>query len=279
MISTFQAIVYAVIHSLCEILPIGGKAGTLLVPEILGWSAPPLELRAAIGLGICLAIFFFFIHDWASLTSSFIQVILFRKKPMTLDERMPVFAIVAVLPTLAAWFYLREPIEAFFQDPMRVAISVLLFGLPLWFIDSYSKKNRGMFDWTYTDALVVGFVQAFMIIPGSGRTTTSLTGALGRNYHREAALKFTFFTGFPIFIASTVMLFQEAGIHFSSFKHALTPEVSWITFAVAAVIGLLVTFLALGALMKNSRGKSLRAYLGYRVVLCAAFFIAYAVHH
>ena len=60
MISTFQAIVYAIVHSLCEILPIGGKAGTLLMPEIFGWVAPPPELRAAIGLGICIAIFFFF---------------------------------------------------------------------------------------------------------------------------------------------------------------------------------------------------------------------------
>lgn len=277
MITTFQAIVYAVVHSLCEILPIGGKAGTLLVPEIFGWSAPPVELRAAIGLGICIAIFFFFIHDWASIISSFIQVILFRKKPMTLDERMPTFAILAAVPTVAAWFYLREPIETFFQDPVRVAISLLLFGLPLWFIDSYSKKNKGMFDWSYTDSFVVGLTQALMIIPGAGRTAVSLTGALARNYHREAALKFTFFTGFPVFIASTALLFQQAGIHVSSFQHPLSTEVSWITFAIAAIIGVFATFLALGALMKNSREKSLRSYLGYRVVLCAAFFIAYAI--
>ncbi|MGZ3697932.1 MAG: undecaprenyl-diphosphate phosphatase, partial [Bdellovibrionota bacterium] len=88
--STFQAIVYGIIHGFTEFLPVSSSAHQSLVPFLLGWQAPNGPLFGAFAIGTFAALMVYFRHDWASMISCFIQVILFRKRPMTLDERLPI---------------------------------------------------------------------------------------------------------------------------------------------------------------------------------------------
>src|SRR6188768_4265884 len=105
----FQAVVHSVLHGFAEFLPISVSAHHSLLAYVLGWPAPAGAAMGAMGLGASLALLVHFRHDWASMISSFLTVLIYRKKPMTLDERLPIFILVATLPVLGAWYYLQEP--------------------------------------------------------------------------------------------------------------------------------------------------------------------------
>src|SRR4051794_37293269 len=111
--TTFQAIVYGIIHGFTEFLPISARAHQILIPYILSWPEPTGVFGGALALGAFLAVLIYFRHDWASIISSFIQVIIFRKRPMTLDERLPLFIFVSSIPTGAAWYYFHETLPDF----------------------------------------------------------------------------------------------------------------------------------------------------------------------
>ena len=59
-----EAIVYAVVQGVTELLPISSSGYTSLTAWALGWTAPPVSFVAAIHLGSMLALIAFFRRDW-----------------------------------------------------------------------------------------------------------------------------------------------------------------------------------------------------------------------
>src|SRR5580704_14566314 len=116
--TTFQATVYAIFHGFTQILPVSENAHRILLAYLLDWPEPAGAFKGALSLGSLLAILIYFIHDWASMISCSLQCILFRKKPMTIDERMPIFILIAALPSVGAWFYVHETISEFEWTPL-----------------------------------------------------------------------------------------------------------------------------------------------------------------
>lgn len=267
--TTFQAIIYAIVHGFTEFLPVSAGAHHSLIPYVTGWPEPTGPFAGALSLGALLALLVYFRHDWASIISSFLQVIIFRKRPMTLDERLPLFVTVTSIPTVAAWYYLREPMSQLFSSPGWIAIALAALGIPLFFADTLSRKNKGMFDWNWLDALLVGIGQSLMFLPGCGRATGALIGALFRNYNREAAAKYMFFASAPLLAGSTFMSLRG-----TDFQSAVPmPDLSWLSFAVAVIVTMLVGLLSIGGLMKHIQRKGFNQYIVYRCLFAAGIAI------
>lgn len=265
MITTFQAIVYAVIQGFSEFLPVSARAHQLAVPYLLNWPAPPEALLAAISIGALMAALVFFIHDWASMISSLLRVLLYRKKPMTLDERMPLFILLTAIPLALSWHPIEMRLNALEWSPLLISGSLAIFALPLWFSDSFSRKNRAIYDWNALDATWVGIFQIGTLLPGLGRTTGALMSGLLRNYRRDAAAKFTFYAAVPMLAAS-------ASLHLRGVQHGVgapSPEVSWLSFWVALIVAFLSGLLAIGGLMKHLQSKGVGQYIAYRFILAA----------
>lgn len=269
--TTFQAVVYGIIHGFAEFLPIGSGAHQLLVPYVLNWPAPTGPLAGALALGAVLSLLVYFRHDWASIISSFIQVIIFRKKPMTLDERLPIFLAITTLPSLILWTYTRHQLEAFSNSPLLIAGSLAFFGLPLWFSDSLSRRTKGMFDWNWLDSLLVGIGQAFLLIPGCGRATGALTAGLFRNFNREAIAKYTFFAGLPVLVGVAFHQLRGVSLHAA----APAPDLSWFSFGVAFLVTFVTGLLAIGGFMKNIVRKGFSHYAVYRLVAAVVVVVVF----
>jgi undecaprenyl-diphosphatase len=273
--TTFQAIIYAIIHGFSTFLPIGAEAHHSALAYFFGWQLPTGPFLGALSLGALLALLVYFRHDWASMISSILQVILFRKKPMTLDERMPFFIVIASIPGAAAWYYTSRypsPIEL---TPLLLAGGLALFSVPLGFSDFMSRRNKNMYDWNWLDSLWVGICEALVFIPGvgrgCGRATGALTGGLLRNYSREAAAKFMLFAGLPAIVAATI-----GGLHGMHLHDAMPmPQVSWFTFCVTVLVSLFASLLAIGGLMKHVQRKGFSGYVIYRLLLAVAIVVVY----
>lgn len=275
--TTFQAIIYAIVHGFAEFLPISASAHERLIPYLLNWTdhPPAGALIAALDLGSTLAVLAYFIHDWASIVSGFLQVILFRKKPMTLDERLPLFLFCTGIPLAIAFFYLKPELEKVDWENILVVAGVLAAGaLPLWLAERSSRKNKGMFDWNWLDAIVVGITGVLMFVPGAGKPEGLMPGALFRNYNREAAAKYTFFAMFPLLVVSCTLSFHEVNFH-----GAPAADLSWLSFIVATIVTFLTSLLAIGGLMKHVSRNGFGQYVIYRLLVAGAVAIVFWVRN
>src|SRR4051812_21452469 len=132
--TTFQAIIYGILHGFTELLPLGAEAHRILLSYVTGWSEPTGPLLGALLLGSALALLIYFIHDWASMLSSLLQIVIYRRKPMTVDERMPLFVMLATIPVATAWYYLHGEISTRLDSSaLVVALTMAGFGLLLGF--------------------------------------------------------------------------------------------------------------------------------------------------
>jgi undecaprenyl-diphosphatase len=272
--TTFQAIIYALVHGFGVFLPISASAHALLIPYLFNCPEATGALAAALYLGLSLSVFFYFIHDWASIISGFLQVLVFRRKPMTLDERLPIFLFCTGIPLGIAEWHLRPILERIDWNPLLVAGILAVGALPLIIADSRSRKTKGMFDWNWLDALLVGIAGIFMFIPGGGMPEGFIPGALIRNFTRESAAKYSFYAMFPVLVLSTYYHFREITFH-GALHGGPAPDLSWLTFVTATVVTFLSGLLAIGYVMKQVQRNGFGKYMVYRLLLAAAVGATY----
>jgi undecaprenyl-diphosphatase len=264
--TTFQAIVYAILRGFTQFLPISWDAHQQLFPFITHWPATTGAINGALSLGSLLALLIYFRHDWASQLSCILQVVLFRKRPMTLDERLPLFILIATLPVLILGSTLSEHLVPAEWTPLAISATLAVCGLLLAFSESTSRKNKGMFDWNWLDSLIVGIFQLSTVLIGVGSFSATWLAAMFRNYNREAAAKFTFFSLAPLLLVQTVREFQQIDFHSAQ----PMVDTSWLSFGIAVIVTLLIGLLVIGAFMKHIERKGIFQYVVYRWILAAA---------
>jgi undecaprenyl-diphosphatase len=269
--TTFQAIVYAILRGFTQFLPISWEAHQQLFPFVTHWPAATGAINGALSLGALLALLIFFRHDWASQISCILQVVIFRKRPMTLDERLPLFILIATVPVLIAGPALTEHVVHIEWTPLTIAASLAVFSVILSFSESMSRKNKGMFDWNWLDSLIVGVVQLSTVFVGIGSLGATWIAAMFRNYNREAAAKFAFFALAPLLVVQTVHEFEQIDFH------AAQPmmDTSWLSFVVAIIVTMFTGLLVIGAFLKHIERKSIFQYVVYRWIIAAAVAALY----
>lgn len=263
IMTTFQAIIYAMIHGIAQFLPLNPSAHEAFIPYLIGWEAPPLALIFAMTFGTFLALFLYFIHEWASMISCTLQVILFRKRPMTLDERLPIFIGISVLPSFFTKIYFSTSFDDSHWNLLMIAGFFAAAGLGLWFTDSMSRRTKGIYDWNWLDALIIGGIQTLSLIPGVGPFTGILAGGLFLNYTREASTKYAYFILAPLLLVQSSVTFKEVNLQ----GGAPATDLSWLSFGVAGLVSFLIGLLCIGGYMKHIERKGYAQYAIYRCVL------------
>lgn len=260
--TTFEGLILGIIHGITEFLPIGVNAHHALIPQLFGLPAASGPAIGALALGSFLALLVYFRHDWASMLSSFLQVIIYRRYPSSIDERLPFFILLAAIPSIAASLYFQDKLPPAFSDPIWIAGSLGAFGLLLSASEAWGRKSKGMYDWNWVDALIMGLFASLMIVPGCGLVTGGIGGALLRNYRRDAAAKFTFYVATALLAGNAFTAVRAVA------QHAPMENMSWLTFSVMVVVTFFTGLLAIGGLMKHLQRKGFKAYVIYRLIAC-----------
>jgi undecaprenyl-diphosphatase len=269
MMTLFQAVVTAVIGAFAEIFPIAPGAHWSLLEYFFGWNSGHPRLQGAVQLGVFAALLVYLRHDVLSQVSSLLQVVIYRKKPRAMDERMPLFVVIAVVfPIVAFLFFRRMPINPS-EEPFLFAAVFGLSGIPMAFLDSYTKKNKSIYDWNFLDAALVGLGSATVALPEVGRATGAFTLSAMRNFGREGAAKFILYIATPVIGLSAWYHLEGPGATFA------VGEFSLLYFYVTLVVSFLAALFAISAFLSGMAKTSLTRFAVYRVLLAAAVI---AVH-
>ncbi|WP_192821142.1 undecaprenyl-diphosphate phosphatase [Rufibacter sp. LB8] len=270
----WHAIILAIVEGLTEFLPVSSTGHMVIASSLMGISAFEFTkmFTVTIQFGAILSVVVLY---WKRFINSFD----FYKK-----------LLVAVIPALAIGFMVKDAIDAMLERVEIVAISLLVGGAILIFVDKwFTDRENPVTTPSYKNALVIGLFQCLAMIPGVSRSASSIIGGLTQGMTRKSAAEFSFFMAVPTMLAaasysvlkdllhleiSDVVMFNIPKIQ-ESFAAITTQE--WQALAIGNVVAFLVAMAAIkffvGFLTKH--GFKLFGY--YRILLGLVILILLAL--
>jgi undecaprenyl-diphosphatase len=189
--STFQAIILAIVEGITEFLPISSTGHMIIASSLMGIASDEFTklFEVAIQLGAIISV-----------------IVLYWKKFFPLNKwNFYLKLILAVIPALVLGFLLGNTIDELLESPTTVAISMLVGGIILLFIDNLFKHPSIDTEdkVTYGKSFVIGMWQCLALVPGVSRSAASIVGGMQQQLTRRLAAEFSFFLAVPTMAAAT----------------------------------------------------------------------------
>jgi len=189
--TTTQSIIIGIVEGLTEFLPVSSTGHMIITEKILNIAEDDYSkmFTIAIQLGAILAV-----------------VVLYWRKFFDFKNWKFYAKIAAgVVPALILGFLFSERIDSLLESSTTVAVSLLLGGIVLLFIDNVFKNPQidKEEDISFFKAIMIGIWQCIAMIPGVSRSAASIIGGMQQKLTRSAAAEFSFFLAVPTMLAAT----------------------------------------------------------------------------
>ena len=209
--SMLQALFMAVLQGITELFPISSLGHAVITPKLLGWDNVNLQSElflpfvVALHIGTAFAAMIFFWKDWAIMGLS----LLGRGDPVAIkrERTLLLHVVVATIPAVILALLFEKAIRGMFAIPEIAAAFLIVNGGLLFFGERRRRVggDRTLDDFTWKDALFVGFAQALALFPGISRSGSTMVAGMVRGLHHEESARFSFLIATPIILG--------AGIH------------------------------------------------------------------
>lgn len=260
--SVLESILLGVVQGLGEFLPISSSAHLVIFPWFFDFKTPGLSFDVALHFGTLISLLVYFYQDWIQLTRAFFSSIKKKGKCDTIDERMIWYIIFGSVPAALVGLTVEEYAETIFRNPWLVAFNMSFFGILLYAADRWGKKNKGIAEMGFWDAMIVGLAQALALVPGTSRSGVTITAGMFRGIDRVSAARFSFLLSTPV-VAGAAML-KAKDFFALGFSY-----VNLIGIAVSAVVG----YLAIKYMLHFLKSYSFLVYVIYRLAFAAIIMV------
>ena len=243
----FEAVILALIEGLTEFLPVSSTGHMILGSAFMGIGEDDFTklFIIVIQLGAILAVFVLYFKR-------FFQSIHFYLK-----------LIAAFLPAAVFGVLFSDKIDELLESPMAVAISLVVGGVILLFVDKWFNKPRihDMEDMTYLDALKVGFFQCIAMIPGVSRSGATIVGGMSQKMSRKLAAEFSFFLALPTMLGATL---KKSMDYFEDHGALTSGEIQ--NLVIGNVVAFIVAIIAIKAFIGYLNKNGLKIFGWYRII-------------
>jgi undecaprenyl-diphosphatase len=184
--NVIQAILLAIIEGITEYLPISSTGHMIIGASFLGIAEHPFTkiFEVNIQFGAILAVI----------------VLYWKRFFQNLDFYYKLF--VAFIPAAIIGFLLNDFIDSILENVWVVAISLLIGGIILVFIDKYFENKTYKDGPNYKDSFVIGLFQCIAMVPGVSRSASTIIGGMFMGLTRKAAAEMSFFLAVPTMFAA-----------------------------------------------------------------------------
>ncbi|MFW0739067.1 undecaprenyl-diphosphate phosphatase [Flavobacterium sp. T12S277] len=235
--NTLQAIVLAIIEGITEFLPVSSTGHMIIASSFFGIAHEDFTklFTIVIQLGAILSV----------------VVLYFKRFFQTLDFYFKL--LVAFIPAVVLGLLLSDFIDGLLENPVTVAISLLIGGLILLKVDEWFNNpnaTESSSEITYLQAFKIGLFQCIAMIPGVSRSGASIVGGMSQKLSRTTAAEFSFFLAVPTMLGATVKKcydYYKAGFELSHDQI----NILVIGNVVAFIVALLAIKSFIGFLTKN----------------------------
>lgn len=243
-----EAIVLALIEGLTEFLPVSSTGHMIIASKFMGIASDEFTklFTVAIQFGAILSV----------------VVLYFKKFFQGFGFYAKLF--VAFIPTGIIGLLLKDTVDGLLENVTVVAVSLLVGGIVLLFVDKWFAKNEtsGTTEVTYKTGFLIGLIQSIAMVPGVSRSAATIIGGLSQKLTRKAAAEFSFFLAVPTMFAATVKSMWDS-------KEMLMASdgSAWTLLIVGNVVAFGVAYLAIKTFIGFLTKNGFRLFGYYRIVV------------
>ncbi len=220
-----EIVILAVVQGIGEFLPISSSGHVLVVASLfeqLGSELPgdKLTLNIVLHFGTLLAILVFYRQRiW--------RLLLGR------DRRVVGPLIIGTIPAVVIGVPLDMFCDQVLQNPLLAGCMFLITGVLLLWSAKSGDGTRECRDLTVSQSLVIGFFQAFAILPGISRSGSTIVAGMGCGLKRDEAATFSFLLAIPVIGGAGIL-------ELAKLLRAPSGDTQWGLLALGAVISFYV---------------------------------------
>ncbi|MEJ8855336.1 undecaprenyl-diphosphate phosphatase [Variovorax robiniae] len=204
-----KAAIMGIVEGLTEFLPISSTGHLILAGSLLGFDDDKAKVfDIAIQTG---AIFAVILVYWQKIHSTVVALPRQAKA-----RRLALNIFIGFLPAVVLGLLFGKYIKAHLFIPAVVASTFIIGGFIILWVEKRppgTVRIENVDDMTPMDALKVGLVQCFAMIPGTSRSGATIIGGMLLGLSRQAATDFSFFLAIPTLIGAGVYsLYKERAL-------------------------------------------------------------------
>jgi undecaprenyl-diphosphatase len=270
----WQAAVLGLVEGITEYLPVSSTGHLIVAGELMGLK--DVQSRSAVNAfeiviqgGAILAVLGLY---W----SRFVQMLRGVLGRDNAGFALLVNLGVAFVPAAALGFVLHDWIEARFFNTTTVALALAIGGVYMIIVDRSrvvparfagpGAPGKGVTDMTPRDALIVGALQCFSLIPGTSRSMMTITGGVLAGLRPTAAAEFSFLLGMPTLLAATAYaLIKNLRTSAQAGTPNLFEQLGWAPVTVGIVVAAVSAAVAVHWLVGFLNRRGLTPFGVYRI--------------
>jgi undecaprenyl-diphosphatase len=247
-----KALILGVVEGLTEFLPVSSTGHLILAGDLLDFNDERGKLfEIVIQCGAILAV------CWEYRTK--IAAVIAGLGSEREAQHFALNLVIAFIPAAVLGLAFGKAIKAQLFQPVPVALAFIVGGFIIMWAEKreHTVRIQEVEELRWTDALKLGFAQAFALIPGTSRSGATIIGGLLFGLSRKAATEFSFFLAIPtLFAASAYELFKE---------RALLSLDDWGMWAVGFFAAFVSAFLCVRWLLRYISHHDFTPFAWYRI--------------
>ena len=252
-----KAAIMGLVEGFTEFLPISSTGHLILAGALLGFDDEKAKVfDIAIQTG---AIFAVILVYWQKIRDTVATL-----PSSKLSQRFAINVLIAFTPAVILGLLFDKAIKANLFNPVVVASTFIIGGFIILWAERRQANNpklaviQDVDAMTPLDALKVGLVQCFAMIPGTSRSGATIIGGMLLGLSRKAATDFSFYLAIPTLIG--------AGVYSLYKERALLSMGDLPMFGVGLVVSFISAWLCIRWLLKFIATHSFVGFAYYRIV-------------
>ncbi|HEY8999852.1 MAG TPA: undecaprenyl-diphosphate phosphatase [Mucilaginibacter sp.] len=254
-----HVIILAIIEGLTEFLPVSSTGHMVVASSLMGINKDEFVklFEVVIQLGAILAVVILYFKRFVRSVDFYIKL------------------VIGVIPAVILGLLLKKHIDKWLENPLIVAVSFVVGGIILLFVDDWFNKPTIDEEKkiSHITALKIGFFQCLAMIPGVSRSAASIVGGMTQKLSRTAAAEFSFFLAVPTMFGATVKDlwdFKKKGLFDTPDFHQ---DVKFLL--IGSVIAFIVAMLAIKTFITFLEKRGFKVFGWYRILAGAVIIILY----
>lgn len=258
-----EGVLLGLIQGIAEFLPISSSGHLVLFEKFLGIKDISILFNIILHVGTLIPVLIVYKED----------ILKLLKKP---NQKMTYLLVIGTIPAVIVGLFLGDKIEILFNTGKFLGIGFIITGLVLTYADKKDSGKKIEENISIKDALFIGTMQSFAILPAVSRSGSTIAGGLFRGINKEVAAKFSFLLSIPAIGGALVLQLIKMYMN-EDFVLGVSTNVVIFSFLASALSGYLAINFML-YIVKKSKLEYFAYYvffIGVLVLLDQAIFNIY----
>jgi len=253
LMTPLSALLLGLIEGFTEFLPISSTGHLIIAEKLLSLHSSPFvtSFTIAIQIGAILAVF-----------------VLYGQK-LLVSRILPLRIFAAFIPTAICGTILYGVVKNLFLGNSTITLAAMFLGgivLLLFelFLLPQAHYPNSLDTITYRQAIGIGLIQSFAMVPGVSRSAASIIGGLSLGLPRKTAVEFSFLLAIPTMVAATSLDLVKSGAAFS--------RNDWFLLVVGAITAFFTALAAIRWFLRFLQCHTFIPFALYRILAAPVFW-------